>query len=44
MADGKYMKAKVLVWWKDNDFNEYESIIEVHGEWRLLSLKVVEHG
>jgi hypothetical protein len=36
----KYAESKVLIWWRDFDFNEYESIIEINGEWRLITTRV----
>jgi hypothetical protein len=44
MADDKkqYIDAKVLEWWRDFDFNEYLAILEVNGEWRLVTTKVEE--
>jgi len=40
MADNKYIDAKVLHWWRDDEFKEYEAVIEINGEWRLIITKV----
>ena len=42
MADEKtkYSDAKILDWWRDFDINEYITIIETNGEWRVVSTKV----
>ena len=38
----KYIDAKVLFWWRDSELNEYEAIIEINGELRLITTKVEE--
>ena len=45
MADNKYLDAKVLYWWRDDELHEYEAIIEINGVMRLITTKVEEpHG
>ena len=44
MSDAKYFDAKILDWWRDKDFNEYEAIIEINGEWRLITTQVADNG
>lgn len=40
MKENKYIDAKMLHWWRDFDSNEYLAIVEINGEWRLISTKV----
>jgi len=41
MSDNKYY-IKVLDWWRDDEFNEYISLIEDKGELRLIIRKIPE--
>lgn len=40
MEDNPYLNAKVLDWWKDDETNQYFSIIELKGQWRVITCKV----
>jgi len=42
MAENKYIDAKVLHWWRDEELKEYEAIIEINGVLRLITTKVEE--
>lgn len=36
----KYISAKVMLWWRDFEFEEFHAILEINGEWRLITTKV----